>query len=80
MVELYNARVTNQGISPEEMRAVCVDIVQDRGKIEYEEISGVEFDVVVVSSDLVFLCASILYRKSLMLCDSVCSHTITSYL
>ena len=76
MVELYNARVANQGISPEEMRAVCVDIVQDRGNIEYEEIFGVGFDVVVVSSVLVFPFESVNFMRY----GRVCSHTTISHL
>ncbi|KDQ18549.1 hypothetical protein BOTBODRAFT_28936 [Botryobasidium botryosum FD-172 SS1] len=41
MVEHYNARVANQGIPPEEMRAVCTDL---SGKGELE---GLLFDVIV---------------------------------
>jgi len=41
MVEHYNKRVSNQGIPPEEMHAVCTDL---SGK---GELDGLEFDVIV---------------------------------
>lgn len=45
MVERYNQRVADQGIPPEEMRAVCVDLHQDNSELE-----GTRFDVIVVGS------------------------------
>jgi tRNA/tmRNA/rRNA uracil-C5-methylase (TrmA/RlmC/RlmD family) len=51
-VEYYNTRVQNQGISDEEMKAVCVDLKGEEGELE-----GIKFDIVVVSSfRIVFLC------------------------
>ena len=44
LVENYNHRVANQGISPDEMRAVCTDLKGVEG-----ELDGLKFDVVVVS-------------------------------
>ncbi|TFK24929.1 hexaprenyldihydroxybenzoate methyltransferase [Coprinopsis marcescibilis] len=44
MVDIFNAVVSNQGISPEEMRAVCMDI-QDEG----DKLGGQLFDVIVCS-------------------------------
>jgi len=43
MVEKYNLKVSNQGISPDEMRAICVDL-----KGETDELDGMKFDVVMV--------------------------------
>ena len=42
-VKQYNLRVENQGIPPEEMRAVCAEL-----KGTAEELDGLKFDVVVV--------------------------------
>jgi len=42
-VNQYNLRVENQGIPPEEMRAVCAEL-----KGTAEELDGLKFDVVVV--------------------------------
>ncbi|EKM56093.1 uncharacterized protein PHACADRAFT_122275 [Phanerochaete carnosa HHB-10118-sp] len=44
MVDQYNTRVSNQGISPEEMRAVCVEI-----KGNGDEFEGVKFDLITCS-------------------------------
>ncbi|KAL5524727.1 hypothetical protein ACEPAF_9872 [Sanghuangporus sanghuang] len=44
MVDQYNQRVSNQSISPEEMRAICVDL-----KGAESELDGQKFDVVVCS-------------------------------
>ena len=43
MVEQYNTRVHNQGISSDEMRAVCVRLQGAPGELDDER-----FDVVVV--------------------------------
>lgn len=43
MVDEYNHRVMNQGISTEEMRAVCVELKGEDG-----ELDGARFDVIVV--------------------------------
>lgn len=45
MVDVFNTRVANQGIDPDEMKAVCLDLRGAEGELE-----GVKFDVVVVSS------------------------------
>jgi len=45
MVKQYNQRVENQGIPPEEMRAVCTEL---KGTVE--ELDGVKFDVIVCAS------------------------------
>lgn len=44
MVDQYNKHVEEQGISPEEMKAVCIDL-----KGEEKELDGAKFDVVTVS-------------------------------
>jgi 2-polyprenyl-3-methyl-5-hydroxy-6-metoxy-1,4-benzoquinol methylase len=43
MVDVYNTHVTNQGIPPEEMHAVCAELKGVDG-----ELDGARFDVVVV--------------------------------
>ena len=43
MVDQYNRRVANQGISPEEMKAICVDLKGVDGELDNQK-----FDVVVV--------------------------------
>lgn len=45
MVEQYNVRASNQGLLPEEMKAVCQDL---RGTDE--ELGGARFDVIVCAS------------------------------
>ncbi|KAF9533653.1 S-adenosyl-L-methionine-dependent methyltransferase [Crepidotus variabilis] len=45
LVDNYNERVSNQGISPDEMRAVCIEL-----KGEVNELDGHKFDVVVCSA------------------------------
>ncbi|KAJ7611695.1 S-adenosyl-L-methionine-dependent methyltransferase [Roridomyces roridus] len=45
MVDFYNEKVHNQGIPPEEMRAVCADL-----KGEISELDGQKFDVIVCSA------------------------------
>ena len=52
MVDQYNLRVFNQGIPPEEMRAVCAELEGKEG-----ELGGQKFDVIVVS------CSSPLWRR-----------------
>ncbi|KAF8162776.1 S-adenosyl-L-methionine-dependent methyltransferase [Crassisporium funariophilum] len=48
MVDRYNQTVSNQGISPEEMRAVCKDLKgQDN---ELEELGGEHFHVIICAS------------------------------
>lgn len=43
MVDHYNLRVQNQGLLPEEMKAVCIDL-----KGRDDELDGAKFDVIVV--------------------------------
>jgi hypothetical protein len=43
MVDLYNRRVSNQGITPDEMKAVCVELRGVPG-----ELDDAKFDVIVV--------------------------------
>ncbi|KDN40636.1 hypothetical protein RSAG8_07965, partial [Rhizoctonia solani AG-8 WAC10335] len=45
-VEYYNERVANQGIPPDEMRAICAELVE-RGTGDADPFDGVEFDVIV---------------------------------
>ena len=46
MVDRYNLSVSNQGIQPAEMRAVCAEL---RGRDEeLEELGGLKFDVITV--------------------------------
>lgn len=52
MVDWYNMRVWNQGIEPEEMKAVCTELKGAEG-----ELDGVKFDVAIVSL-LAFLVTS----------------------
>ncbi|KAG7453119.1 hexaprenyldihydroxybenzoate methyltransferase [Guyanagaster necrorhizus] len=42
MVDKYNTRVHNQGIPPEDMRALCIDLKGEEG-----ELDGSKFDVVL---------------------------------
>jgi hypothetical protein len=44
MIDQYNQSVVNQGIPPEEMRAVCCDLTAAP-----DQLDGLKFDVVVVS-------------------------------
>ena len=44
MVERYNERVENQGLEPEDMRAICIDPDDDLREFE------AKFDVAVVSA------------------------------
>lgn len=46
MVDWYNTRVANQGLDPEEMKAICVEL---KGEQQPDELDGVKFDVVIVS-------------------------------
>jgi SAM-dependent methyltransferase len=43
MVNQYNYRVSNQGIAPDEMKAVCVELKGEEG-----ELGDAKFDVIVV--------------------------------
>ncbi|KAL4254415.1 S-adenosyl-L-methionine-dependent methyltransferase superfamily protein [Abortiporus biennis] len=45
MVDQYNLRVSNQGISPDEMKAVCIEL-----KGSGEELDGTKFDLIVCAS------------------------------
>ncbi|KAG1819759.1 S-adenosyl-L-methionine-dependent methyltransferase [Suillus subaureus] len=45
MVDQYNQSVSNQGIPPEEMRAVCCDLT-----VAPNQLDGMKFDVVVCAS------------------------------
>lgn len=49
MVDCYNRKVFNQGIPPEEMKAVCAEL---RG--EAEELGGLKFDVITVCRSIPF--------------------------
>ena len=42
-VDRYNAQAANQGLEPEEMRAICADLQGGPG-----ELDGLKFDIVVV--------------------------------
>ncbi|KAF8955573.1 S-adenosyl-L-methionine-dependent methyltransferase [Flammula alnicola] len=44
-VDIFNEAVSNQGIPPEEMRAVCVELKGEEG-----ELDGLKFDVIVCSA------------------------------
>lgn len=46
-VAYYNERVANQGISPDEMKAICVEL-KERGAEGPDLLDGIEFDIVVV--------------------------------
>ncbi|KAG9089829.1 hypothetical protein FRC06_001368 [Ceratobasidium sp. 370] len=48
-VDYYNERVANQGISGDEMRAVCVEL-KERGAEGPDALDGIEFDVVVCTN------------------------------
>ena len=43
-VDRYNTQAANQGLAPDEMRAICAELKGDPG-----ELDGLKFDVVVVS-------------------------------
>lgn len=45
-IDVYNETVSNQGLSPDEMRAVCVELKGEAG-----ELDDLKFDVVVVSTN-----------------------------
>ncbi|CAE6434501.1 unnamed protein product [Rhizoctonia solani] len=45
-VDYYNERVANQGIPPEEMKAICMELVE-RGTNNTDPFDGIEFDVIV---------------------------------
>ncbi|CUA67667.1 putative methyltransferase C1347,09 [Schizosaccharomyces pombe 972h-] [Rhizoctonia solani] len=47
-VDFYNERVTKQGVSQAEMKAICADLAE-RGKAESDIFDGIEFDVIVCS-------------------------------
>lgn len=44
MVDQYNKRANDQGVAPEEMKAVCTGLKGEEG-----ELDGQKFDVIVVS-------------------------------
>ncbi|KAI6151228.1 S-adenosyl-L-methionine-dependent methyltransferase [Pisolithus tinctorius] len=46
MVDMYNLGVYNQGISPDEMRAVCIPAIKE----DEEHLKGMTFDVVVCAN------------------------------
>jgi SAM-dependent methyltransferase len=64
-VAYYNERVANQGISQDEMRAVCVEL-SERSAEGVDAFDGVEFDVIVVSQTALThsSCASPVILKS----------------
>jgi hypothetical protein len=43
MVDIYNRRVSNQGITPDEMKAVCIELRGVPG-----ELDDAKFDAIVV--------------------------------
>ncbi|CAE6429569.1 unnamed protein product [Rhizoctonia solani] len=45
-VDYYNERVANQGIPPDEMKAICAELVE-RGTGNVDLFNGIEFDVIV---------------------------------
>ncbi|KAH7340097.1 hypothetical protein B0J17DRAFT_649916 [Rhizoctonia solani] len=47
-VEFYNKRFATQGVSPEEVKSICFDIIE-RSKVEKDPFNGIEFDVIVCS-------------------------------
>lgn len=47
MVDYYNQRVHNQGIPPDEMRAICVELTGTD-----TDLDGKKFDIIVVSHPL----------------------------
>lgn len=49
MVDLYNEHARNQGLSPDELRAVRVDVLSTAHDEPQNPLSGQKFDVVVVS-------------------------------
>ena len=49
-VEYYNQRANEQGISPDEMKAVCIELKGEEG-----ELDGAKFDVVTVSLSCLFM-------------------------
>lgn len=49
MVDHYNQKVSDQGILPEEMKAVCTEL-----KGGEEELDGLKFDVITVSRSSTF--------------------------
>lgn len=46
MVDMYNLSVHNQGISPDEMRAVCISAIKE----DEEHLKGTTFDVIVCAN------------------------------
>jgi 2-polyprenyl-3-methyl-5-hydroxy-6-metoxy-1,4-benzoquinol methylase len=46
-VDVFNAAVADQGIAPEEMRAVCAELKGEEG-----ELDGLTFDVITVRPHL----------------------------
>jgi cyclopropane fatty-acyl-phospholipid synthase-like methyltransferase len=48
LVDNYNQRVANQGITPDEMHAVCAELKGVEGELE-----GLKFDVIVVGTKIV---------------------------
>ncbi|KAG8769114.1 hypothetical protein FRC12_005168 [Ceratobasidium sp. 428] len=48
-VTYFNERVANQGISSDEMRAICVEL-KERGVGEPDALDGIEFDVIVCTN------------------------------
>jgi len=58
-VNVYNETASNQGLSPDEMRAVCTELKGEAG-----ELDGLKFDVVAVSTNSNVFCSgcqSLLY-------------------
>ncbi|CAE7078154.1 unnamed protein product [Rhizoctonia solani] len=47
-VDFYNERAAKQGVSPNEMKAICADLTE-RGKTEHDLFDGIQFDVIVCS-------------------------------
>ena len=51
-VDHFNAQAANQGLEPDEMRAVCTELKGSPG-----ELDGLKFDLVVVSARMPAVCS-----------------------
>lgn len=72
MVDLYNESARNQGLSGDELRAVCFDVLDN--KFSSDCLNGQKFDVVVVSNVLLWSLQLSTYR----LMESAPRHTTIS--
>ncbi|KAH9484055.1 putative methyltransferase C1347.09 [Psilocybe cubensis] len=60
-VDLFNEHVSNQGIPPDEMRAVCVELKGEEG-----ELDGLKFDVITSIDDITKTLAFFLKPKGVL--------------